>query len=85
METQTYPTKQCKSCGASIIWTTTSAGRHMPVDADPVENGNIVLRQAGGEVMANVLRPWLRVEGERYHKTHFATCPQAPHHRRKQA
>ena len=69
----------CKSCGAPITWTVTHKGKRMPVDAEPVENGNITLRRDGDEVIAEYPgkeHPSLfEDEGARY-VSHFSTCPE---------
>lgn len=31
---------ECRSCGASIVWLKTEAGKNMPVDADTVDEGD---------------------------------------------
>ncbi len=63
----------CKSCGASIIWTTTEAGKKMPVDAQPASKGIVLL--------GNPADPQSRVVN--VHLSHFATCPNANTHRKK--
>lgn len=35
--------EKCRSCGAEIYWAKTEAGKLMPVDAEPAEDGNCVL------------------------------------------
>lgn len=52
--TQAHPfeVKQCASCGAAVIWTFTHKGNKMQVDATPVENGNIRLREYKGVVIS---------------------------------
>lgn len=80
----------CRSCGARLIWCLTEAGNRMPVDAEPVEDGNLAMFMVGGtphckalpkidhadeDLMAAVLPV------ERY-KSHFATCVHAAQHRK---
>jgi hypothetical protein len=78
---------ECKSCGAAITWVLTEKDKPMPVDAEPVEQGNVELyRDDAGEQRARVV-----VEGDatlpgfdlpaRY-QSHFASCPQADQHRK---
>jgi hypothetical protein len=76
----------CKSCGAGITWAVTSNGKRMPLDPEPVEDGNVVLHPSlnGGPPVATVLSP---SPGDpppvfaRY-VSHFVTCPHADDHRR---
>ena len=62
----------------------------MPIDADPVDDGNVIFT---GRMVANdreVTRPEVRVEaqppmfedGEPRYLSHFATCPNADEHRK---
>ena len=69
----------CKSCGAPVVWTVTHNGKAMPVDADPVENGNIVLRRDGETVVAEYPgreHPSLFEAPRPRYVSHFATCPE---------
>lgn len=76
-----FDVKRCRSCGAEIIWTVTHNGKRMPVDAEPVPDGNVRLRQDGDRVIAEY--PGKEHPGlfddpdERRYLSHFATCPQA--------
>lgn len=76
----------CRSCGAPIAWASTAAGHRMPVDPKPVLDGNVVLDSTGGSTVprAVVYRPGdpSMPSGDRY-KSHFATCPNATKHRKK--
>lgn len=77
----------CRSCGASIRWAITErSGKRIPVDPDPVDDGNLVLRDAGGgDVIASVVAPGellLDDPGVRF-VSHFATCPHADQHRNR--
>lgn len=68
---------RCRSCGAPILWATTASGRKMPVDAEPVADGTLVLRERDGEVFVVVAaNAESNVVGPR-HRAHFATCPDA--------
>ncbi len=66
----------CKSCGAPIFWARTEAGRAMPVDAEPVADGRVILSDRHGTVIARVLR---RDEepppGAILRRPHHSTCP----------
>lgn len=35
----------CRSCNAPILWATTEKGKAMPLDIEPVENGDIRLEE----------------------------------------
>jgi hypothetical protein len=82
----------CRSCGAEIVWAVTTEGRRMPVDAQPVDGGNLLLtpadhRRPAGEPTATVVgkraQPTLfGDDGPRY-VSHFVTCPDAARHRRR--
>ena len=65
------PVSTCRSCGAAIVWAKTTTGKSMPLDAEPVPDGNIVLHEGVAYVTGT---------GDR--KSHFATCPNAARHRR---
>jgi hypothetical protein len=61
----------------------------MPLDADPVEAGNVLVATVGGEEVVSVLTGDDLVQ-ERALLTplfvsHFATCPNAADHRRTSA
>lgn len=71
----------CRSCHAPVVWVRTAAGKRMPLDPDPVAGGNVVVN---GDV-ATVLPPGTPMPvGVHRYQSHFATCPQASTHRRKQ-
>jgi hypothetical protein len=87
----------CASCKAPVIWAMTENGKRMPVDAEPVESGTILLshRLPAQPPVALVQRAAglakLRAEHERSPQegplrlftSHFATCPHADQHRRR--
>lgn len=62
-------------------------GRRMPIDADPVEDGNIIadLEQGVGVVVPGGALPQMRLDTptEPFYRSHFATCPQAEQWRRR--
>lgn len=64
----------CGSCGAPLEWAKTLRGRSIPVDPETVESGN--LRVVDG--IAYFGSPG---SGDRV--SHFATCPNADQHRRR--
>lgn len=82
-----FEVKACGSCGHPVIWTVTHNGKRMPVDAEPVEGGNVRLRgEADGErVIAEYPgkeAPSLFGDDRERYVSHFATCPQAQSWRR---
>lgn len=76
-------TSKCKSCGAAIVWCRTPGGRKMPVDAEPVANGNLCLQGDGVPVAAVVSLPNEPTTQPRY-LSHFVTCPQHAEWRKSQ-
>ncbi len=70
--------KECRTCGAEIIWTITTTGKKMPVDAEPDSAGTFVLTEDGSDVRAKVDNAY---RGPK-HQSHFATCPDRADHRR---
>lgn len=77
-------TSTCRSCGASIVWIKTAAGKCMPCDA-----ALITFTRGGGP--ETFVTPEGKVErGKRDRNgtltgyiSHFATCPNADRHRHK--
>ena len=77
---------RCKSCTAEVFWARTASGKLIPIDADPVEGGNvhIVTRRADGTPAT--VRVAIQDEphpGYDTYVSHFATCPDAREHRSK--
>ena len=79
---------KCRSCGAPLLWALTKKGRRIPLDRNPVPDGNIEIEEADeGPPMSRVvsgqgeLSPGL-FPATRY-KSHFSTCPNAKRHRRR--
>lgn len=70
----------CETCGAPIRFTRTLKGKAMPLDAEPRDDGNIILVTVDGDTRARVITPTtpLLVTGDlpRY-VSHFVTCPDA--------
>ena len=65
----------CRSCPARIIWVTMAkSGKTTCLDAEPVENGNIVLHEDGRT--AYMLKKGEAYVGPRY-RSHFVSCPEA--------
>ena len=69
----------CRYCHTRIIWARTHAGKLMPLDPDPHEDGNVMLtRSPAGTPQATLLGPGdmlFMPEGATRHLPHFATCP----------
>lgn len=66
----------CATCTKPVLWARTKTGQAHPLDREPVLNGNVEVDEQG---RALVVRP--DPEVARY-RSHFATCPHAPLHRR---
>ncbi len=79
--------EQCRSCQAKILWAITPAGKRMPVDHAPSDDGNILLVHTAMDTPLAVV---LSKEGLEMasrspmglRTSHFATCPNAEEHRR---
>jgi hypothetical protein len=81
----------CRSCGAPILWTETAAtGKRMPVDEDPVPDGNVFLEETPRGLVAHAGKHpppvvnliTVKLLGERdfgpaKFVSHFGTCPQS--------
>lgn len=71
----------CQSCNAQINWVTTAAsGKNMPVDMNPVDDGNLVIIDRRVVVLKKDEVPPF---GALRYKSHYATCPHAARHRGK--
>jgi hypothetical protein len=73
----------CRSCGAVILWAVTKAGKRIPLDAEPCPDGNVFVVQTERGLSAYFPTAGAVMEGCARHKSHFATCPDGPAHRRK--
>ncbi len=72
---------KCRSCGAAILWVKSArTGTLMPLDAAPVENGNIFIKDGLAVVLSGDLFETM-LDGPRY-QSHFASCPNAAKHRK---
>lgn len=84
MPEQTYPTEQCRTCHAQIIWTSTVNGKDMPVDAVPAVGGNLALSiDDKGRVVSRVVPAHLAFGRTGLRLSHFVRCPQADKWRRR--
>lgn len=75
----------CSSCRAPLIWAVTPNNRRMPLDAEPVATGSIVLRNGvaitlNGDMFDEDAKP---LPGELRYTSHFSSCPDAAEYRRK--
>lgn len=76
-----------KECLARIFWALNPATRkQMPVDAEPVENGNVVLIDGGDFPTVEVYGDPAKIptDAVRY-VSHFATCVAAAHWRTRRS
>ena len=73
--------EKCRSCGAPVIWCMTKHGRHKPVNAEPVGNGNINLHFDPLGLTVPVAA--VVAAGKGSHVSHFATCPKADQWRKR--
>jgi hypothetical protein len=72
-------------CGAPVFWATTTRGKAMPVDAEPADDGNVLITGDPERPQATVVNPdqpplggW---SGPLY-TSHFRTCPDAGNFRK---
>jgi hypothetical protein len=78
-------TTACSSCGEPIYFAKTSSGKPMPVDAEPSDQGNVLLaidadtRQLKAEVLGRGTEP---PAGRNVYLSHFVTCPHSESHRK---
>jgi hypothetical protein len=73
----------CRSCGASIIWTLTPAGKRFPVDAEPDrESGTIFVRAGYMRRLDGDELEEARARDAPLYVAHWATCPQSRSWRR---
>jgi hypothetical protein len=77
------PVGECRSCRRPVYWCVTGTGAAMPVDVEPVANGNIQLHRNGERILAVYLTGDLtKVPGPR-RVSHFATCKDAKNWRKR--
>ncbi len=67
----------CRSCGAEIVWSTTTDGRPIPLDPPLIR-----IAVATGRVIESDRGVSAEVEIKSGRVSHFATCPQASQHRK---
>lgn len=66
--------QKCKSCQAPIIWVKTLSGKIMPLDEKPESRFVLNGLGEGNTPYATMVKTYV---------SHFATCPNASKHRRK--
>jgi hypothetical protein len=75
----------CRSCGATIRWATTVNGKRIPVDDEPVPDGNLVLSDPTPGAYAPTAAQYVAPEQPSLFpepdpprfRSHYATCPDA--------
>lgn len=75
----------CRSCNAPVFWARTHFNHTpIPIDWEPVPDGNIAVVDDGLRFTAKVLPPGdERIAAEETYTSHFATCPDADQWRRR--
>lgn len=74
----------CRSCGATVDWVATDR-RKMPLDPCPDPKRGNVVRLSGDNalVLGHAEATERRARGDRLYLSHFATCPNADQHRKR--
>ena len=83
---------QCRSCGAEIIWIKMASGKNMPVDAKPISySENLHPSAKGKDILTlvtehgSIVRTVFDPGGDKVgYTSHFATCPNANQHRKRE-
>ncbi len=68
---------RCSTCRAEITWVKTAAGKSMPLDAEPTEDGNVVLVNGLAVVLGAKGAQGVAAVGATRYTTHWATCKEA--------
>lgn len=76
----------CRSCNAAVIWTVTKSGKKMPVDAKPDPDGQLCVwrNDSGVHSRHQDDAPQFVQDRPSRFTSHFATCPNAQKHRRRE-
>jgi len=76
----------CRSCGAQVLWATTTLGKQTPLDAEPVPDGDWILAFSAKLFRLSVTK-WRPGEdpARRRYTNHFSTCASADQHRSPKA
>lgn len=76
---------RCRSCPQQIRWAITAKGKRIPLDPDPFDDGNVTLELVAGVWHATVHGDPASIPADaKRFISHFATCPNAGRHRRRQ-
>lgn len=75
-----YGLGRCRGCSRTVRWSTTEAGKAMPLDPEPTDAGNVVARLGGGPGWWSRIpsRDRPQTDAERRFMPHVATCPSPP-------
>ncbi len=79
---------RCKGCGARMEWITTRAGKHIPVDPEPVQviegdGRDIFVTDEGDTVTGRIAEPdEMKMDLTVGFVPHWKTCPNAADFRR---
>lgn len=70
---------QCRKCSQPVVWAVNHNEKNVLLDAEPVENGDIVMSHLdpGGEMRVRNVRRDEDVTGVPRYTCHFVTCPKA--------
>ncbi len=80
----TWSDGTCRSCRRPIRWCKTPLGKRMPIDPDPVSTGNLEIEDPRFDMpLVTYIKKDTPPNGQDRYTSHFATCPNAQHHRRK--
>lgn len=71
---------RCRSCKQIVRWVSTAAGKNLPLDPTPVDDGNIMVLPNGRSRIVPIAERAACVAP--LYKSHFATCHNAAQHRR---
>jgi hypothetical protein len=64
----------CKGCNAAIVWSTTEAGKAVPLNTPPEKRYIMIFPHDGSREYVKLVETWM---------SHFVTCPQAAEFRKK--
>lgn len=78
-----FTVAECRSCHRPVIWAKTTTGASMPVDAEPVDGGNVELLPKPGAAPDAVVHGQPPLLGGELRLSHFVTCPDAGRWRRR--
>ena len=72
-------TDKCRSCDRPLVWALTESKQLMPVDAEPVEDGNLLMTVEGGRARVEVVGPLdvALLDDPVLYQAHFRSCLQA--------